>query len=63
MTLESYMKLVGMTDAKLAIAIKRDRSVVTRLRNGSIKPSFEVMVALEKVTEGLVKPSDFVEAA
>lgn len=63
MTLEKFMEIAGLTDQTLADLIKRDRTTVTRLRNGSIKPSFEVMVALEKATEGLVKPSDFVDAA
>jgi plasmid maintenance system antidote protein VapI len=59
MTLEKYMELTKLTDAKMADLIDRDRSVVTKLRAGTIKPSFDVMVALERITEGAVRPSDF----
>lgn len=57
------MKLAGLTDADLAEKLGRDRSTVTRLRNGSAKPSFEVMLALERLSEGMVKPSDFAAEA
>lgn len=63
MNLKTYMKKTGLRDAQLGKLIGRSQSVVNRLRNGTAKPSFEVMVALEKVTNGQVKPSDFVEAA
>ena len=59
MKLQKYMELTDLTDAEMAGLIKRDRSVVTKLRAGTIKPSFDVMVALERITEGAVRPSDF----
>lgn len=63
MDLKTYMAQNGLTEAQMAKLIGRSQPVVNRLRNGVAKPSFEVMVALEKVTNGQVKPSDFVEAA
>lgn len=59
MKLARYMEVEKLTDATLAKKIKRDRSTVTKLRLGTIKPSWPVMVQLEKISEGLVKPSDF----
>lgn len=63
MTLEKYMELTGLTDAELAEKLGRDRTTVTRLRNGSAKPSFEVMLALERLSEGMIRPSDFASEA
>ena len=63
MKLKTYMDRTGLKDAQMGKLIGRSQSVVNRLRNGTAKPSFEVLVALEKVTNGQVKPSDFVEAA
>ncbi len=63
MKLAKFMELAQLTDADLAEKLGRDRSTVTRLRNGSTKPSFEVMLALERLSEGMIRPSDFSEAA
>lgn len=63
MKLKTYMDKTGLKDAQMGKLIGRSQSVINRLRNGAAKPSFEVLVALEKVTNGQVKPSDFVEAA
>lgn len=63
MKLAKYMELAKLKDADLADMLGRDRSTVTRLRNGSTKPSFEVMLALERLSEGMVKPSDFANEA
>lgn len=59
MKLAKFMELTQLTDAELAEKLGRDRSTVTRLRNGSAKPSFEVMLALEILSEGAIRPSDF----
>ncbi len=63
MKLSKYMEMTGKKDAALAVEIGRERSTVTKLRLGTARPSFEVMLKLERITEGLVKPSDFGEAA
>jgi transcriptional regulator with XRE-family HTH domain len=63
MHLKTFMELNGITEAQMAKLIGRSQPVVNRLRNGVAKPSFAVMIALEKVTNGQVKPSDFIEAA
>lgn len=63
MKLSKFMELAQLTDADLADLLDRDRSTVTRLRNGSAKPSFEVMLALERISEGAIRPSDFASEA
>lgn len=63
MKLAKFMELSQMSDAELAELLDRDRSTVTRLRNGSTKPSFEVMLALERISEGAIRPSDFASEA
>lgn len=63
MTLADFMKSEGITDAALARDIGLERSTVTRLRRGQSKPSLRVLLALETVSKGKVRASDFGEAA
>lgn len=63
MKLAKFMELSQLSDADLAERLGRDRSTVTRLRNGSAKPSFEIMLALERMSDGAIRPSDFVSEA
>lgn len=63
MTLAEFMAKEGLTDAALARDIGLERSTVTRLRRGQSKPSLRVILALEAVSNGKVRASDFVEAA
>jgi plasmid maintenance system antidote protein VapI len=52
--LESYMRDARITDAVMAAAIGKDRSLVTRLRNGSVRPTIDVAAAIERETRGAV---------
>jgi transcriptional regulator with XRE-family HTH domain len=63
MTLSEYMAEIGLKDEPLAKMIGVERSTVTKLRLGTGKPSFKTLIAIERVTNGKVRASDFVEAA
>jgi transcriptional regulator with XRE-family HTH domain len=63
MTLAEYMAEIGIKDEPMAKMIGLKRSMVTRLRNGTAKPSFNTLIAIERVTGGKVRASDFVAAA
>lgn len=62
MKLDSYMKLVGKSDADLAKDLGVDRSTVNKLRSGKGKPSFKVAERIFKVTGGAVTANDFLES-
>lgn len=59
MDLAEYMKKVGMTDDELAAQVKRDRSNVSRWRKKRTRPDFHAIIAIERVTEGIVSARDF----
>ena len=63
MTLAEYMAEIGIKDEPMAKMIGLKRSMVTRLRLGTARPSFKTLIAIERVTNGKVRASDFVEAA
>jgi transcriptional regulator with XRE-family HTH domain len=52
--LSAYMKRERVTDAAFASAIGKDRSLVTKLRNGSVRPTIDVAAAIERETRGSV---------
>lgn len=56
-----YMKRERLTDAALAAVIGKDRSLVTRLRNGSVRPTIEVAAAIERETHGEVTMQSWIE--
>ena len=59
MTLSEYMKQEGLRDAELAELCGRDRTRINRIRRGIAKPSLELLVRLERVTQGQVTAADF----
>lgn len=61
--LTTYMKREGITDASLAAAIGKDRSLVTRLRHGQVRPSIDVAGAIERETGGEVSMQSWLPAA
>lgn len=63
MTLEQFMRETGTSDIALAAAIDRDRTFVSRLRRGLVKPSLETAVAIERFSGGRVLASGFVRDA
>lgn len=60
MKLAAYMKITRTTDAKLAEEVERDRSTVTRWRQGKTRPDWLAIEKLEAVTNGAVTAQDFV---
>lgn len=58
--LDTYMKQREIGDADLAMLIKRDRSVVSKIRRGMIRPTLDVAAAIETATDGGVPISSWV---
>lgn len=52
--LDTYMRRERITDAVMAAAIGKDRSLVTKLRKGSVRPTIEVAGALERESGGAI---------
>jgi plasmid maintenance system antidote protein VapI len=63
MTLEQFMRETGTSDTALAQAIGRDRTFVSRLRRGLVKPSLDTAVAIERFSDGAVRAGDFIPLA
>ncbi len=63
MTLAEFMKTEGLTDVDIAERVNRDRSNVLRWRNGTTRPDFDALVAIEKISKGRVTALDFAQAA
>ncbi len=40
-----------------------DRSTITKLRLGKSKPSFDILIKIQKLTDNAVTANDFAEAA
>ena len=51
------------TDEWLASQVGRDRSLITKIKNGKGRPSLTVAVAIEKATGGQVPPSSLMAEA
>lgn len=60
MKLASFMEAAKLTDTDLAAKIGKDRTFVSRLRRGLVKPSVDTAVAIERLSGGAVRASDFV---
>ena len=52
--LDTYMKEAGIGDADFALRIKRDRSMVSKLRRGVLRPTLDTAAAIETETAGAV---------
>lgn len=52
--LDAYMGREGLKDADLAPKIGRDRSMVSKLRRGVVRPTLELADRIEKETGGAV---------
>lgn len=59
MKLRDWMKLNGMSDEAVAIAIGRDRSFVTKLKNEVLRPSIETTASIQRLTDGAVTATDY----
>ncbi len=60
MKLKEYMDRENLTDQTMADLLKKERSVVTRYRNGDVTPPIETIARIEEVTNGKVKFRDWV---
>lgn len=63
MTLAEWMALTQTSDAAMAKAIGVSKSIVTRYRNGLIRPRWPVLDEIVRVTNGAVMPNDFLSAS
>ena len=63
MKLSDYLEMASITDAQFAFRIGKERSVVTKYRNGTVKPPLDVISMIHQVTSGAVTFQDFVSAA
>lgn len=61
--LDTYMKKAGIGDADFAVRIKRDRSMVSKLRRGVLRPTLDIAAAIETETAGAVPMQAWVGAA
>lgn len=60
--LDAYLTEEGIKDAEFAPRISRDRSMVSKLRRGVIKPTLELAGTIERETGGKVPMHSWVEA-
>lgn len=63
MKLDTYLATVGITDAIFASRVGVDRTTISRLRNGKVRPDWKTLDAIVAVTDGAVTPNDFLTAA
>lgn len=58
-----YMAQKQITDAQMAQMVKRDRSIISKIRRGQMRPSLEMAGLIEEVTNGAVPMQAWREAA
>jgi hypothetical protein len=58
MTLDQYLERFSKSEADFGTDVGMSRSQIWRLRRGW-KPSWDAIVAIEKATNGKVKPNDW----
>lgn len=61
MKLSTYLAERGISDKDFGASIGRERSVVSKYRSGSVRPTLDTIQAIERATGGLVTYHDFVE--
>lgn len=61
--LDTYLKDKGIGDAEFAPLIGRDRSMVSKLRRGIVRPTLDLADAIERETGGAVPIRSWLEAA
>lgn len=59
MNLSQYLSANGITDEAFAQQIERDRSFVTKLRQGKARPSVETLSKIKSATNGAVTADAF----
>ena len=63
MTLEQWRKIQGLTNNRLAVLLDVNKSTVSRIRRGVVKPCDETARAIVKLTEGAVTWADLYRGA
>lgn len=59
--LDTYLKREKIGDAEFAPLIERDRSMVSKLRRGIVRPTIDLADAIEKATGGEVPMKSWVQ--
>jgi hypothetical protein len=59
--LDIYLKRKKIGDAEFAPLIERDRSMVSKLRRGIVRPTIDLADAIEKATDGEVPMKSWVQ--
>jgi len=52
--LDAYLKARNIPDSEFAPLIGRDRSMVSKLRHGRLRPTLDLADAIERATSGVV---------
>lgn len=52
--LNRYLNDRGIKDAEFATLIERDRSMVSKLRRGLVRPTLDLAAAIERASDGEV---------
>lgn len=61
--LDAYLKAANIGDADFAIRIGRDRTLVSKLRRGLLKPTLEIAGKIEAESGGAVPMQAWIELA
>jgi transcriptional regulator with XRE-family HTH domain len=54
MTFANWLIKTGLSDAQAAERFARDRAHISKLRRGKARPSYELMLLINKVSKGEV---------
>lgn len=60
--LETYMRQAELDDAALGEMIGKDRTTVSRIRRGVLRPTLDVAASIEAATNGAVPMKSWVES-
>lgn len=63
MKLGDYLARKGLSRSAFGAQIGVSHAAIVRYVNGSRRPSWEVMERIERITEGKVRPNDFLREA
>ncbi len=58
--LQTYLTSHGLRQADFAAAVGATQATISRLANGSMRPSLELAVAIERATAGAVTAASWV---
>ena len=59
MRLADWIREHGKTDGWVAGRVGRERSFITKIKNGKARPSQEVIANIQRLTEGAVTAVDY----